>query len=108
MRALLLVLLLAGCATAEERAYRQQQQRENYISSLAQRCEAYGIPKTDQRFPNCMMQLDMMVQQQKAARDAQDLAMIGAYLNQPSRTFVPNYQPTFRCYPDRIGGFICQ
>lgn len=110
MRALLLVLLLTGCATAEERAYQQRQERRNYIYALQDRCIAYGITEKDPRFPECMMQLDLQVRQEKANRDAQQTAVLMGLAGQYNQAAQPRFvgQPMIRCFNAGYNGFICQ
>lgn len=104
---LILFVLLAGCATdgldAEDRAANK---RADYINGLAYKCKEFGVARTDQRFPECMMRLDAMEQQRRAQADAMlfGLATQANQLGQPR--FIP--QSTIRCTSDMLGGFICR
>lgn len=98
MRAYLLVLLvLVGCTTPEQRAAQQAQ----YVSALKQRCYAYGFKADDPALPNCVMRLDMAVRQAKAANDAQSQALAMQYLTAPAQqqTVQPG-RPSINCWRD--------
>jgi hypothetical protein len=79
MRIYLAVLLvLAGCATPEQRAYDQRQRQAAYANALTQKCVAYGFKEGEAAMANCRMQLDTAVRQQAAARQAQQDATTNA------------------------------
>lgn len=65
------LLALIGCATPEDQA----RERQQYGDSLRQRCYAYGFKPGEQATANCIMQLDLIVQQQRASNDAASTAM---------------------------------
>lgn len=79
----LIAITLTSCATPEEQAL----ERAQYAQGLRQRCYAYGFKPGEQGTANCVMQLDAMARQQRAADDAATtgmaLQMLGS--NQPSQ-----------------------
>lgn len=101
MRTYLVVLaLIAGCVTPEEQAAKQAQ----YANALRQRCYAYGFRSGEPGMANCVMQLDLMVQRQRAASDAA-AASLGMQLLNNSGPQTPT--PGFNCW--RMGNYLqCQ
>lgn len=78
MRYLFVVLMLAGCATPEQRAREQQQRNYQYSQALQSRCDGYGFKRGEPAFANCLQQLDMAIRQQRAVREAQNDAAANA------------------------------
>lgn len=75
---LAVLLMLAGCATQEQRAQEQNQSRAAYNDALQRKCASYGFRPGEPAMANCRMQLDMAVRQQAAAKKAQDDATTSA------------------------------
>lgn len=74
MRYLVLLFVLAGCATPEQiqarrdaEAYQQEAQRQAYRDRVYGQCRAYGFSEGTDQFRNCLMQVDQANQQQNAA-----------------------------------------
>lgn len=61
-----LSVLLAGCATQEQRAA----EHRAYLERLAWQCANYGFQRGTPHFGQCMMQLDAALRQQEEARSA--------------------------------------
>lgn len=97
MKRYLFVLLLAGCATPQERA-------QAYRTALENRCSAYGFTAGTPDFARCMMQLDAAARQQN---DALLIQSIGN-LSQPAPIRGERGSTTTHCTPDGLGGMRCR
>lgn len=97
MRFSVLVLLLVGCATPEDRGAEQAQ----YLQALQQRCYAYGFKPGERATANCVMQLDTVVQQQRAANNT---ATMGMALQMLGSGAAQSPQPGFSCW--RMGDYL--
>lgn len=69
--AYLVVLLLAGCVSAEEQAARQYLEahamKEAYRERVFNSCRAYGFREGTPEFSQCLMQVDQATQQRNSA-----------------------------------------
>jgi hypothetical protein len=93
------LLSLVSCVTAEDAAREQAQ----YVQALRQRCYAYGFKPGEAATANCVMQLDTLVQRQRAANNAANAAMAMQMLGSQNATL----QPGFSCW--RMGDYLqCQ
>lgn len=102
----LIVLLLAACATDEDRRVRQ----EEYINSLAARCSAYGMPPRSPQMQQCMMQLDLNRANNDAAMNMLMLQQGAAGLNQPAMVVpapVPSAPTNMNCRRTAAGNMDC-
>jgi hypothetical protein len=70
MRYLVVLILLAGCVSPEERARRQ----ELRIAQLQGQCRAYGFGYNTPEMAQCIMQLDAQARQNQAAATAAALS----------------------------------
>ncbi len=89
----LLVTLIAGCASPERQAARreaeeqaQRNQQQNYRNWLGSTCAGYGIKYESPQMAQCMMQVD---QNEQARRAAIGAAILG---NQPKPYQATPYQ----------------
>lgn len=99
-----LAVLLAGCATPEQRAAAQQQ----YVERLKGACSNYGFQFGTPEFANCMMTLDREVQRASAANNAVMLQQGVQMMNQSGPQPFPQAPSTRTdCIPMAGGAFSC-
>lgn len=82
--ALVMPLLLAACVSPQERAQREQYERDQYLARLHERCAAFGFAAGTPAMSQCMMQID---QQNRANAGAAAAAILRG------RASSPAYQP---------------
>lgn len=68
MRNLIVLLLLAGCATAEQKERELRAQEDAYWRHVFAQCRAYGHAEGSEAFKTCAMQVDLANQQQSEAQ----------------------------------------
>ena len=66
MRYLFVLMLLAGCATQEQRAEEQRARAAQHRVAVEDQCFRYGFKPNTKEWPNCLMQVDMAFRQQDA------------------------------------------
>ena len=102
----------------EEQAQQSQQQQQAYLSTLQNRCSAYGFKQGSNEFANCMMQQqqqDAQAQQQQIVNQQRqrqaDLEAYKAYTAPPPpmQIIQPNIvnQNRMTCSPNGLGGYNC-
>lgn len=106
-RLILLTILLAGCATPQERAAQAEAQRQAYVANLQRQCNALGFQHGTDSHRQCMLQLHQQNQQNRAAIGAA-IIQSGA-LNRPAPVInppPPSYRSptTTNCY--RVGNNV--
>ena len=62
------VLLLYGCVTPEEKAQLQLEKQKTLILEDQNKCLGYGFTQGTDQFSNCMMQLDISRNEEKALK----------------------------------------
>ena len=62
------VLSLYGCVTPEEKAQLQLEKEKTLILEDQNKCLGYGFAKGTDQFSNCMMQLDISRNEEKALK----------------------------------------
>jgi hypothetical protein len=81
--AFVVMVLLAGCATPQEKAAQEAQaqaaQQEAYRQQVFGQCRSYGIAEGTEEFRRCLMQVDMAY---RAQNDAQRQMLLQQYLLQ--------------------------
>lgn len=102
-KAILLALLLSGCATPEEIAHRralqaqeQARQQEAYREHVLGQCDGMGFSRGTEAHANCALQIHNQIQANRAAIGAAYLQ--GQIANQPRQT---------QCARDFIGRVNC-
>lgn len=89
MRLILIVLLLAGCATPEQRAAYQQREAERQaqamIVSYGPICEKLGLVPKSEAWANCVVQQAQL----QASRDGAAAAGFGALQQMRPKTCYP-------------------
>ena len=67
---ILIISLLSGCITPEEKAQLKLEQQRKIIETDNNKCIGYGFTKGTDQFSNCMMQLDISRNEEKALKKA--------------------------------------
>lgn len=105
------VVLLAGCATPEER-YRQAQQKaaaeaaaaDNYRRGLESRCRGYGFQQNTPQFSQCVMQVDQSARQALAANKAREEQESRCQLAQAQACLSAGRSDCFQAYNNCMAG----
>lgn len=111
----LLVLLISGCATPEQRAARQAAEQERfrqgeaeYNRQLRAQCESVGYKPDTDPWRNCLIQLHTANQQRDAALRAAILQGIASQpQQQPYRPPQPRVPVQTNCNRDAWGNVSC-
>ena len=64
------VLLLYGCVTPEKKTQLQLEKQKTLVLEDQNKCIKYGFSKGTDQFSNCMMQLDISRNEEKALKKA--------------------------------------
>ena len=65
---ILIISLLSGCITPEEKAQLKLEQQRKIIEADNNKCIGYGFTKGTDQFSNCMMQLDISRKEEAALK----------------------------------------
>lgn len=106
LRWLLIVVALAGCTSAEEKARIKQEQYEARLIEHRQKCIEYGFKPETGEYAQCLQRLDEIYAQWDAQRRAAVLSILGSRMRQQRVTVPALPAPTVNTYCYRAGNSV--
>ncbi len=82
---LLASFFITSCATKEELAIRDEQERQKLVDTDKSKCISYGFTENTEGFSNCMLKLDLSRQEEKNLKKILKCERIKKQNNDPNK-----------------------